>query len=199
MIIVLDSYNILKQIFAPDQVHEAARRSFINKLIKYAHEKNHYMVIVFDGGPHKFPHKTVGKKIEVVYVGTLQTADDYIKTYIQEHQSKDLLLVTSDRELANFAGRYQVQVLQGDIFYGYLDSAHAKKQVVEQKKPQNNQAIKLAEEDDQELDALMYGTPVIPEKVKKEYDEQRDYNNRQSQHHTASKKERKLNRKLKKL
>src|ERR1700735_5565234 len=128
MIIVLDSYNILKQVFAPDQVHEAVRKSFINKLIKYAHEKNHYMVIVFDGGPHKFPHKAVGKKIEVIYVGTLQTADDYIKDYIQKHQSKDLLLVTSDRELVQFAGRYQVQVVPGDTFYGYLDGSHAKKQ-----------------------------------------------------------------------
>lgn len=199
MIIVLDSYNILKQVFNPDQVNEAVRRSFINKLIKYAHAKNHYMVIVFDGGPHTFPHKTVGKKIEVIYVGTLQTADDYIKEYIEGHQGKDLLLVSSDRELVLFAQRYQVAVVPGDTFYGYLDGSAEKKQATEQKKPSNNQVIKMSDDDDQELDALMYGMPVVPEKIKKEYDGNRGYNERQSQQHTASKKERKLNQKLRKL
>ena len=121
MIIIVDAYNLLRAIPPYKKtITDQERVAFIARLSSYAREKDHKVVIVFDGGPFEWPAKESRKRIEIVYSGTRQTADDYIKQYIQNHHSKDLLLVSSDRELNHYAQLLNIPSIDSSSFYDLL-------------------------------------------------------------------------------
>src|SRR5437870_4731380 len=97
MIIIVDAYNLLHAISSSKKaMTDKERAKFITLLGSYGKAKGHKMVIVFDGGPYEWPFKENTKRVCVVYSGMHESADDYIKQYLQEHRAKDLLLVSSD-------------------------------------------------------------------------------------------------------
>src|SRR5690349_924443 len=104
MIIVLDAYNLLRAIPPYKKtISQKERAQFIAQLSAYARSKGHKVIIVFDGGPHEWPFKENMKFVQVVYSGMHESADEYIKEYIEIHKAKDLLLVSSDTELNRYA------------------------------------------------------------------------------------------------
>src|SRR5579863_9041291 len=100
MIIVVDAYNLLRSVPPYKKtITDRERVAFIAQLSAYGRRKGHKIVIVFDGGPYEWPHKENGKTVQIVYSGIHESADDYIKEYVDAHKAKDLLLVSSDSEL----------------------------------------------------------------------------------------------------
>ncbi len=117
MIIVVDAYNLLRATPPYKKtITEKERAQFIMHLSGYGRAKGHKIIIVFDGGPHEWPFKENMKTVQVVYSGIHESADDYIKEYIQGHKAKDLLLVSSDSELNRYAQHHNIPSIDSSTF-----------------------------------------------------------------------------------
>ncbi len=196
MIIIIDGYNLLKQRFFAQEISEKQRNAFIAQVGIYAKRKAHKIVVVFDGGPYEWANKERMSGVYVVYSGTNETADEYIKRYLDQHRAQDLLLVSSDRELNVHASHLDIPSIGSHDFYQLLLEA------VREKKGEivapEGTIKKLHESESEELDALMeQASEKVPLKaedmlVQKEVKITKG-------RHKLSKKERKLLKKLKKL
>jgi predicted RNA-binding protein with PIN domain len=198
MIIVVDAYNLLRSVPPYKKtITDKERMQFIAQLTAYGRRKGHKIVIVFDGGPHEWPFKETMKTVTVVYSGIHESADDYIKEYIDAHHAKDLLLVSSDSELNRWAHRLNVPSIDSSAFSQLLYQELSTKQVVAEK---HSVVTKLHQDNDTaiDIDALMMeaskivpqkSEDIIVEKIKRHHIKQPD----------VSKQERALLKKLKKL
>lgn len=189
MYILVDGYNVLKQISARKEISEHERQRFINQLRKYAQQKGHTIILVFDGGPSTWPTKTEKQGVGIVYSGIKQSADDVIKKMLSESGNKDVLLVSSDNELYVSARMSRASVMDAIAFYHLImqskDTAAAHK----------GNIVKTSQEENPYIDALMAGVKM-PAEYKPE--EETIYT-RKSPAITPSKKERELLKKIKKL
>jgi len=192
MIIVIDAYNVLKQI-KQDIINKFERKSFVNKLRKYAKSKSHSIVVVFDGGECVWPMVEKDRHVTTVYSGERLSADDYIRRYMKEHKNKELMLVTDDNELKKNARHYEIDTFGSRAFYKRI---HPMQEDESTKKPP--QLIKTSADAPLEIDALMEAIGTVP--IKNEDKEEYLHTSlRTPSGFTASKKERKIRKKIKKL
>ncbi len=188
MIIIVDAYNVLKQI-KQDTINQFERNVFIKKLKQYGRTKRHTIVVVFDGGECTWPMIEKNDPVTIVYSGDRLSADDYIRRYIKEHKNKELMLVTNDGELKRNARRYEVEAFDSLKFYALL---HPHEGPSETEK--DDQLIKLSQDTAPEVDAFMATVGSVPEKKEDTEDD-----SRKPHGFTVSKKERKISKKIKKL
>src|SRR5260221_7699482 len=143
MIIVVDAYNLLRSVPPYKKtITDKERVQFIAHLSAYGRRKGHKVVIVFDGGPHEWPFKEQMKRVTVVYSGIHESADDYIKEYIEAHHMKDLLLVSSDAELNRWADRLNIPSIDSAIFCQLMHQELSSKQLVSGKE---HEVVKLGD------------------------------------------------------
>lgn len=195
MIIVIDAYNLLRTVPPYKKtITDQERKQFLAQLGRYGRFKGHKVVVVFDGGPYEWPVKEKQLSVVVVYSGIHETADDYIREYIEAHRAKEMLLVTSDRELNGYAAQFSVPSIDSFAFYQLLQEA--KSQSIS--KVDTNQAIvKTTGEAREEIDFLMMNaSKVVPEKAE---DMNIKDQNRASKKRQLNKEERILLKKLRKL
>lgn len=102
MYLIIDAYNVLKQVIPVLEISQQQRERFINAIISYAKRKGHYAVIVFDGGANIWPSTEQKRHCSITYSGSKMSADDYIQRYISEGKNKDILLVSTDRALTSW-------------------------------------------------------------------------------------------------
>jgi hypothetical protein len=154
MIIIVDAYNLLRSIPPYKKtVTDQERTKFIVQLGTYGQRKGHKMVIVFDGGPHEWPFKENKKAMTIVYSGIHESADDYIKEYLEAHQAKDLLLVSSDSELNRWSARLNIPSIDSIAFSQLLHQELFVKQLIAEKE---STVTKLHHDNDIiDIDALM--------------------------------------------
>jgi predicted RNA-binding protein with PIN domain len=152
MIIVVDGYNVLKLVNGAD-VSESQRMQFIKLLGSYARRKQHMMTIVFDGGPHEWPTRDRESGVYVVYSGHNETADDYIMHFLDEKRAYDVLLVSSDRVLNDYAASHDIPSIDSDYFWALVQRERRKSAEVPKKK--KTDIIKLTEEENPAVDVLM--------------------------------------------
>ena len=156
MNIIIDGYNLLKQALAKTTINERERNQFLSLAQKYAHEKNHLLYVIFDGGPSDRPTAERREGVIVIYSGWKQTADDVIKAYVDDKIIKNVLLVTTDRYLNTYASQAQIPSIDSLDFYRFMKL----KQPTSGLKKVSGPAIKLGEdspggESCPELDQLM--------------------------------------------
>jgi predicted RNA-binding protein with PIN domain len=189
MHILIDGYNVLKQISIEKEISDYERQKFINQIRHYAHEKKHSISIIFDGGPTTWPSKHEKHDVIIVYSGSQQSADDVIKKIIEKTQ-KELLLVSSDRELNNFAHNFGVTTIDALSFYNLI-----KESLKKPAKSNGDIIIKTSQAEDSYIDELMRKSKLpLERKNEIEY-----YDKRKSPSIKSSKKERALLKKVKKL
>lgn len=193
MIIVIDAYNVLKQALHAQHISEADRMRFIKQVGVYGNLKGHKMIVVFDGGAHERPNQERIHGVYVVYSGTRESADDYIREYLQNHRALDLLVVSCDRQICSWAAKSNIPSLESLDFYRLL---HMSLQGKEESQMQSKarQAFKTSKGEESEIDILMYETPVEG----KEEDE-RIPQTRVPGAHRPTKHERQIIKKIKKL
>lgn len=154
MQLLIDGYNLLKKIKHSAHISDKERRNFIKKLNNYAHTKNLELIIVFDAGPYSWPMcEKVSKLLEVVYSGVQESADDYIKKYVEAHKNRDILLITSDRELVTHARRHGIDALGSHEFADFLHANESP--VMHGGSIHNQRAHKMIHSAHKELDFLM--------------------------------------------
>jgi hypothetical protein len=121
--ILIDGYNLIG-IFHRD--FERARQNFIVQLDRYASMKRHSITVVFDGwkdGQSAETKKRLGD-ITVIYSGLGEKADSVIKNMLSS-ATKPWIVVSSDREIYDFARKKYFVALKADEFAGKLSSALA--------------------------------------------------------------------------
>lgn len=194
MILVIDGYNLLKKLHGQD-VSESQRSAFVNLMGRYMKKRHHKVVVFFDGGPYYYPSAEKQKGVVVWYSGQNQSADDLIVTYAQEHKNREMLVVTLDRELGNKVGEARVETVEPLFFYEKVQS------ICNPEKKGSFEAegaiCKLSEEDDEELDSLMYEAAGMRIPVKDEEDSHSRKQSASGEH--TSKKERAYRRYIDKL
>ncbi len=165
MLILIDGYNVLKLVHSAKEISLAARAAFAKQLAAYGKRKGHTIVLVFDGGPYNMSTSERQGQVTTVYVGYRETADDYIKRFIHDHPRRQLLLVTHDRELVNYALNHDVPTIDVWPFY---ERVHEKESRPTTAKKIVDHVHKLhPEEVDIELDAMLSEADIL-EKVEYE-------------------------------
>lgn len=191
MNILIDGYNLLKQIFTGKEITLTQRNQFFQKALDYSSRKGHSLFIVFDGGSHPRPSKEKSGPVTVIYSGYKDSADDVIKHLIEEKLLKNLLVVTTDRNLNAYADEYDIPSIDSMDFYHLMMQKDI--QTAGYKKA-TGQAQKLRIDESQtELDRLMQeGSEVLQYKSEDTHEQKHETQG-------SSKKEKRLLTLIKKL
>jgi predicted RNA-binding protein with PIN domain len=161
MNIIIDGYNLVKQVIRKTTITQKERMWFLNKAAEYAHRRHHTLIIVYDAGPVERTTTEKNGPVLVVYSGTRLTADDVIKTYIEEKSFHDMLIVTTDRQLNSFAVNHDVPTIDSLDFYQFMKSP----QPIKMKKGSQELQKLHPGEGSRELDLLMEeGSRMVPYK-----------------------------------
>jgi predicted RNA-binding protein with PIN domain len=194
MIIVIDGYNVLKQALGRTEIAQREKDTFIKQLSRYAKKKGHAVLVVFDGGSTQKADKERIDGISVVHSGFEQSADDWIKNYMQQHKGHDLLLVSTDRELGASVKRMGITCLDSMDFYKILQES-----TLDSNRSHTTRGpiIKTASHETPGLDDLMMqASRIVNTKLDDAIATKQE---RKSAAHTVSKKDRQALKKLKKL
>lgn len=132
MIIVIDGYNFLKSVTGSKFISDHVMHDWIVTFQEYIHLRGNELVLVFDAGPSLYPTVEHHGAVEVVYAGQHQTADDFLKKWLVKKQGCDVLLVTSDRDIRNWADTLRVTSISSQDFSRVLASVmqHEQRQLV---------------------------------------------------------------------
>jgi len=194
MIVVIDGYNLVKQVITAKHVSQKQRDKFVVQLAHYLKKRGLKGVIVFDGGESNYQYREKRGNVIVIFSGYKETADEVIATYLQEHREYALLLVTSDRELRNYAETLGKTTMGApEFYYSYVENKK-----VPDTKIGDKTLFKMTDEAPLELDELMLDfTEDL--KIKKEDMPQKTGVPRHKTAEKRSKKDRKRKKLLDKL
>lgn len=192
MIIVIDGYNLVKQVLGVARVSHAQRDALVNELVNYARKKGFLCVIVFDGGSFSYPYTISHQHAQIIFSGYKEKADAVIMRFIDDHRSDELLIVSSDREIRDYARARQKVSMPVDQFY-YTHVGASDKESKKVRTP----LYKQAQDAPPELDELMLAaSEQVPAK---DGDADALNGSRKSTARRLSKKERQLHKIVRKL
>lgn len=105
---IIDGYNLLHKFWdlksRMDQDLEDARERLMIRLSGYKQRKNAEFVVVFDGNQPHPPREKRRMGLLVYFSQKGETADSVIKKLVDRSaKSKDVIVVSSDREVAGYA------------------------------------------------------------------------------------------------
>ena len=130
---IIDGDNVIGS--SPDISLEdpKARPKLIYIIRKFQENKKNNVTIVFDGMPENgVQREEIGEKFCVLYPHPGSSADDEIKRILNGfNYFKDVIVVTSDRELRNFAKKKGAKIINSIEFYFQLkriSRIHGKKE-----------------------------------------------------------------------
>jgi uncharacterized protein len=110
MHIIVDGYNLIRQsgTFRHSEMKslEEGRNALIRSLAGYRKLRGHRITVVFDGweGGSPTEERDVAGGVEIIYSRLGEKADEVIKRLLGKGGG-EILVVTSDREIAVFAAR----------------------------------------------------------------------------------------------
>jgi len=122
---LIDGNNVMAQTVGWHRNRTRARKGLIRDLAGFIAAHRVRVQVVFDGQPdEEFPEGTRYKSVEILYARHGSDADSRIKEIIRRASYKrDMIVVSSDRELASFANRQGTRVMASGRFRSMLDEA----------------------------------------------------------------------------
>ena len=128
MHIIIDGYNLIRQSDAFRRFEkvslEEGRHALLQSLSLYRKQTGHPVTVVFDawesGSPEVERDRYGG--VAVLYSRRGQTADDLIKQMVQNRR-EEMVVVTSDRDIADFAFRRGATAISSPEFELRLQEA----------------------------------------------------------------------------
>lgn len=126
MHIIVDGYNLIRQ---SDVLRSAERRSLeegrnalVRALAQYRRVRGHRITVVFDGwvGGSPQEERDLAGGVAIIYSRRGEKADEVIKRLVAAG-SEELLVVSSDREVASFAARRGKAAIASPDFATRLD------------------------------------------------------------------------------
>ena len=106
--VLIDGYNLIRQSASLRSQEKLAlelgRDSLLERLRQYKRNRGHRITVVFDAASKTLlaEERSQQKGLRVIYSGQGETADSVIKRICRK-EGRKVLVVTSDRELANYA------------------------------------------------------------------------------------------------
>jgi predicted RNA-binding protein with PIN domain len=126
MHIIVDGYNLIRQsdTFRHSEMKslEEGRNALIRSLAGYRKLRGHRITVVFDGWEGGSPReeRDLAFGVEIIYSRLGEKADEVIKRLLKTG-SEEILVVTSDREIAAFAERRGKTAIASPEFAARLD------------------------------------------------------------------------------
>lgn len=155
MTLLIDAYNVLKRGQPSSAILASEAQRFIELMQRYAKQKNHLIVVVFDGGNFQRPTSFVDGMVTTIYAGYGRSADDVIIDQLPRYRPDEAAVVTSDREICTEAARYEIPSIEAEGFVAYIQSVVGDSKKTGQL-PQNGKLHKrVGHESSEELDRLM--------------------------------------------
>ena len=150
MHIIVDGYNLIRQsdtLRHHERVSlEEGRRALVRSLADYRKLRGHRITVVFDGWERGSPHEERDRAggLDIIYSRIGEKADEVIKRLVAA-ASEEILVVTSDREIASFAARRGKASIASFAFAARLDRIAAS--------PPSQTAPAGMDEEEEETDA----------------------------------------------
>jgi hypothetical protein len=132
MHILIDGYNLIRQSEAFRRFDrlslEAGRTALIHSLAAYKKQTGHRVTVVFDAREGGFLTEERDRHggIHCLYSRKGETADDLIKRMI-EGRTEEFVVVTSDRDIADFVSRRGVAAIASPVFESRLQRAETER------------------------------------------------------------------------
>jgi len=124
MIVLIDGYNLLRQVFAGVKgTLDAQRSQFISELGYYfaqKHEDLQEVILVFDAGPFLHASREVKNGISVIFSGQKSSADDWIINYARKHREHKIVVVSRDRKMLDECIKFGAQQVDSLEFYNMV-------------------------------------------------------------------------------
>jgi predicted RNA-binding protein with PIN domain len=124
---LIDGNNLMARRIGFKLGLEEARRRLLEELAQFALIKRVRLSVVFDGAPNPFfPDGAKYRGITVFYARRGSNADERIKRLVnQSRERRTLIVVTSDRALAQYVRRCGAQTISAQEFIGKMDEARS--------------------------------------------------------------------------
>jgi predicted RNA-binding protein with PIN domain len=125
---LIDGNNVMDQAGVQDADLSAARKRLIIGLVHFVAETRGKVKVVFDGtADDEFPDGRVYKGVRILYARPGSDADTRIKDIIRRASyRRDMILVTSDRELESYAKRQGVRAIKAGKFRAMITESESK-------------------------------------------------------------------------
>ena len=126
MHLIVDGYNLIRQsdtLRGYERISlEAGRQALVRSLADYRRRRGHRITVVFDGwvGGSPLEERDRAGGVEIIYSRLGEKADEVIKRLVAKG-SEEILVVTSDREIATFAARRGKTSIASPEFAARLD------------------------------------------------------------------------------
>ena len=135
MSIIVDAYNYIGHSQELRLDDPSARDRIIYLMGQYCARVKKSLTLVFDGNyfVHHVNRKRRYGRVTVIYTSSIYTADDAIKKMVKNQETrwrKSMLIVSSDREILDYAQSHGTQVSRSDDFERHVyRTLHAPKEL----------------------------------------------------------------------
>ena len=124
---LVDGNNVMAQRVGWHRDKQGARRRLMEELAQFARSRGVRVAVVFDGAPEKhFADGASYQGVRLFYAERGSNADERIKRMVEKSgERRTLLVVTSDRALADYVRRCGAQVIRSGEFRKKMEEALA--------------------------------------------------------------------------
>jgi predicted RNA-binding protein with PIN domain len=126
VIILIDGYNLLKQLFPSlKEKLDKQRNQLIQQLSYYKSQKSAEIteiILVFDGGISRHATREIHNGIVEIFAGQNSSADDWIINFVEKNKEKELLIVSLDKGLISQCQKYGADSINVFDFYKILQN-----------------------------------------------------------------------------
>ena len=124
---LIDGNNVMAQRVGWHRDKQGARRRLLDDLARFALCGKASVAVVFDGAPEQhFADGARYRGVRVFYAERGSNADERIKRMVEEtRERRTLLVVTSDRALADYVRRCGARVMRSGDFRQRMEEALA--------------------------------------------------------------------------
>lgn len=127
---LIDGNNVMAQRVGWHKDKPQARRMLMDELAQFAQSRRVRVTVVFDGAPEKHFADGASYKgvVRLFYAARGSNADERIKQLVEEsRERRTLIVVTSDRALADYVRRCGARVIRSGEFRKKMEETAADK------------------------------------------------------------------------
>jgi predicted RNA-binding protein with PIN domain len=127
MVVLIDGYNLLRQIMPQHKrTPDAQKQHLIKLLSSYKAKKKKELkdvILVFDAGPFSHASREVKQGVSIIFSGQKSSADEWIIEYAEKHKELNILVVTKDRKLIQECTRHGTSSMDVFEFYSIMQNS----------------------------------------------------------------------------